>query len=325
MHSSAEWLLRKWGYDETLKSAETKLRTEPRRPDREWFLSSQGHTMAIVRGPVHFRMGSPPEDPDRRNEEPVHEETIHRSFAIATRELSLRDYRRFAPDHLAGQDDPRSLESPVGRVSLMDAMAYCRWLTQQEKLAESEMCYVPDKDGVLQVAPDWLAAGYRLPTEAEWEYACRAGTTTRRYFGHGHEHLASYAWHLANSDGTAKPCGLLLPNDLGLFDMYGNAAEWCQNRYAAEGEAAAELRPDDLTHAFRGSDHGGNPASQRSAAREGTYRIARYAAVGFRLAKTVSESQACRMPRPAEDRLHPQLHSHSLASSSSSTPMKGNP
>ena len=72
--------------------------------------------------------------------------------------------------------------------------------------------------------------GYRLPTEAEWEYACRAGTVTSRYYGVSVELLGKYAWYQANSQDHAWPGGSLLPNDLGLFDMLGNVFEWVQDR-----------------------------------------------------------------------------------------------
>ena len=73
--------------------------------------------------------------------------------------------------------------------------------------------------------------GYRLPTEAEWEYACRAGTMTSRYYGRSVKLLEKYAWYLANSQDHAWPCGRLLPNELGLFDMLGNVYEWCHEQY----------------------------------------------------------------------------------------------
>ena len=71
--------------------------------------------------------------------------------------------------------------------------------------------------------------GYRLPTEAEWEYACRAGAVTSRYYGHSIDLLDAYARYQANSKEHAWTCGSLFPNDLGLFDMLGNEYEWCQD------------------------------------------------------------------------------------------------
>ena len=74
------------------------------------------------------------------------------------------------------------------------------------------------------------ALGYRLPTEAEWEYTCRAGTLTSRYYGNSVELLRQYAWYEPNSLHHAQPAGSLLPNDLGLFDTLGNVFEWCHDR-----------------------------------------------------------------------------------------------
>ena len=74
-------------------------------------------------------------------------------------------------------------------------------------------------------------SGYRLPAEAEWELACRAGSVTRWSMGEAEDLLGKYAWYIANSPSRSRPAGLLRPNDLGLFDLHGNALEWCQNRY----------------------------------------------------------------------------------------------
>jgi formylglycine-generating enzyme required for sulfatase activity len=115
-----------------------------------------------------------------------------------------------------------------------DAAEYCNWLSKIEKIPEDEWCYerLPVKDpqkGQMVAKPDFLKRkGYRLPTEAEWEYACRAGTTTKRYFGESDELLAQYVWHNRNTDGNLKPVGQLKPNPFGLFDALGNAAEWCE-------------------------------------------------------------------------------------------------
>ena len=75
--------------------------------------------------------------------------------------------------------------------------------------------------------------GYRLPTEAEWEYACRAGAVTSRYYGYSLGLLHAYAWHADNSQDHAWTCGRLRPNDLGLFDMLGNTIEWFHDNSSA--------------------------------------------------------------------------------------------
>ncbi len=112
------------------------------------------------------------------------------------------------------------------------AAAYCNWLSRNENLPE---CYEPNDQGKfaegMKIKADALKLpGYRLPTEAEWEYACRAGAVTGRSYGRSTELLGKYAWYLENSNNRAWPCGRLQPNDLGLFDMLGNVYEWCQGR-----------------------------------------------------------------------------------------------
>src|SRR5258708_4610185 len=104
-------------------------------------------------------------------------------------------------------------------------------LAQQEGLPEAEWCYLPNKDGEfeegIQLGPDSLKRnGYRLPTEAEGEYACRAGTVTSRFYGDSDVLLGNYAWYEKNADERAHLVDTLQPNDLGLFDRFGNVAEW---------------------------------------------------------------------------------------------------
>src|SRR5262249_17015485 len=119
--------------------------------------------------------------------------------------------------------------------SFLCAALYCNWLSAQEEIPPSEWCYdlVIGKRAVdtrvTSRSHDRL--GYRMPTEAEWEYACRAGTETSRFFGESAEYLPKYAWMYSNSEGRTWPVGRLRPNPLGLFDVYGNVSEWCERSW----------------------------------------------------------------------------------------------
>jgi formylglycine-generating enzyme required for sulfatase activity len=108
---------------------------------------------------------------------------------------------------------------PVINVTWNDAAAMCAWLTSEDDL------------GV-----------YRLPTEAEWEFACRAGSTTMFSFGDDAADLREHGWFTVNSEGRFRPAGLKQANPFGLYDMYGNRQEWCQDAYAADFYASSPLR-----------------------------------------------------------------------------------
>ena len=147
--------------------------------------------------------------------------------------------------------------------------------------------------------------GYRLPTEGEWEYACRAGTVTARSFGFAPELVDEYGWHMGNSSDRVWPGGMLKPNDLGLFDMYGNVWEWCQNRrdtYPRRSEATHGSKDKPLQDELRAIDsrskyieriiRGGSITNRievlRSAQREWyTPGPSRNHNVGFRVARSI--------------------------------------
>ena len=253
IHGAAEWTLRKWGQQESLKEKEAAMRG--RGPgEHRWYVNGQGQTFALIDGPVEFQMGSPPNEPGRSPEdETLHRQTIPRRLFIAAKEVTVEQFQQFVqadPKHeqynaheqqriaqnLLDQYSTPKQGGPMICVSWYAAAAYCDWLSRKEKLPE---CYEPNDEGRyaegMKIRADALQrTGYRLPTEAEWEYACRAGAMTSRYYGLSDELLGQHAWYLTNTPGErGQPCGSLLPNDLGLFDMLGNVYEWCNGRYEA--------------------------------------------------------------------------------------------
>lgn len=183
-------------------------------------------------------------------------------------------------------------------VTWYDAAAFCNWLSDKEGIDKKEWCYLQNEDGGyaegMRLAPDYLhRTGYRLPSEAEWEYACRAGALTSRYYGESEELLRSYAWYTKNSqDRWMLPVGNRKPNDLGLFDMLGNALEWCQDYSQSQGLMAAkdtedkEDVKDKQSRILRGGSFLDPPRLVRSAVRNWDVLSYRSSYVGFRPART---------------------------------------
>ncbi len=167
------------------------------------------------------------------------------------------------------------LTRPVEFVSWYDATNFCAKLTDRERAAG-------------RIVPN---AVYRLPTEAEWEYACRAWTSTRFSYGDdpGYTNLTNYAWYFSNSDLQTHPVGQKLPNPWGLYDMHGNVWEWCQDWATVDhlpgGIALDPQGPTTgLARVVRGGGDGGwgSPPYCRSAARSGNSPGQRALNDGFR-------------------------------------------
>ena len=180
--------------------------------------------MMIISPPGWFWMGEG---------EGRHKRALRQSYAIASKEVTVAQFRKFRPDHETVKAFILSEDCPANNVCWYDAAAYCNWLSEQEGIDPGQWCYQPNGEGKyaagMKIVPDaLLRKGYRLPTEAEWEYGCRAGSTTKFSFGESEELAGWYAWNLFNANSTTHPVGALKPNDFGLFDMHGNAWEWCQ-------------------------------------------------------------------------------------------------
>ncbi|MBM3882839.1 MAG: formylglycine-generating enzyme family protein [Verrucomicrobia bacterium] len=219
--------------------------------------------------PGTFTLGSPPNEQDRSADEgPQTRVLLTRGFFLGKYEVTQREYQDLIgsnPSSFKGD-----LNLPVERVSWDDAMAYCRKLTDRERSAGR------------------LPAGheYRLPTEAQWEYACRAGTTTRFSFGDdpNYSQLGSYAWY---SSSQTHAVGTRLPNPWGLYDMHGNVLEWCYDWHGAypggnvtdpTGLASGSYR------VFRGGGWSLDGRYCRSAGRGGDVPSGRSLVLGFRVA-----------------------------------------
>ncbi len=174
-----------------------------------------------------FVMGSDTGQPD---EKPAHKVSVD-AFLIDRFEVTQAAYDKLIPEGNAAHF--KGPNRPVEQISWVRAVLYCNARSQAEGL---EPCY-DEETG----ACNFQANGYRLPTEAEWEYACRAGTDTEYSFGDDARKLKDHAWHADNSAKTTHPVGQKKPNPWGVHDMIGNVAEWCNEPY---GEAYYKNSPD---------------------------------------------------------------------------------
>lgn len=201
------------------------------------------------------------------HERPTHEVMLS-AFAIGRFPVTVAAYRRHV--EATGSHQPQSLETngahPVVGISWRDAAAYCGWLSEQ------------------------TGERYHLPSEAQWEYACRAGSSAVYCFGDDASQLGDYAWYAANAGGQVHPVGQKQPNAWGLYDMHGNMLEWVEDRYG-EYSAQYEYNPNGSETGSYRVIRGGSWGSRAEFCRS-SYRF-RYGPgyrannLGFRLARAV--------------------------------------
>jgi formylglycine-generating enzyme required for sulfatase activity len=206
------------------------------------------------------------------NEKPVHQVTLTKPFMLGTYEVTQDQYEKVMgvnPSVFNGATNP------VETVSWNDAVEFCR------KLSE-----LPAEKSAGRV--------YRLPTEAEWEFGCRAGRTTKYSFGDDESDFGTYGWFRKNSGQKTHPRGRKLPNALGLFDMHGNVSEWCQDWYGAYPSGSVSDPRGSASGSYRvrrGGNWGFTAGSCRSAVRGGGKPSNRVGGRGFRVSLSPSGKQ----------------------------------
>lgn len=227
-----------------------------------------------------FMMGSPPSERERFGDEPQHLVAISRSFYLSSTEVTQAQYESVMGVNPGGH---KGAERPVEQVTWFDAVIFCNKLSEREGLQAAYRISGSD------VQWNRAAAGYRLPTEAEWEYACRAGTTTAYNTGSGLADLKRAAWFDANSDGNPHPVGGRAPNAWGLYDMHGNVLEWCWD-WNGVPDVASQVDPEGAAkgtnRVYRGGSCYNSARGCRSAFHGSFVPSATFNGLGFRVARS---------------------------------------
>jgi len=224
----------------------------------------QGVTMEMIYiKPGRFTMGSPASEAGRGNDETQHGVTITKGFYLGKYEVTQAQYQAVTGANPSTWKEPNR---PVECVSWNDATEFCNRLSQR------------------------VGKQVRLPTEAEWEYACRAGSTTRFCFGDSDGGLGEYAWFSSNSGGQTHAVGGRTPNAWGLYDMHGNVWEWCSDWHGNYGGDATDPTgpASGRARALRGGSWDNGPQNCRSANRNRNEPANRNDNNGFRVAVSLS-------------------------------------
>ena len=222
-----------------------------------------------------FTMGSPAGEKGRQENEEQVTVTLTKPFGLGKTEVTQGQWQKvMGTEPWEGQSFVQAdKDCPTSCVDWNDATAFCQRLTDTDHT-----------NGKLPAGEE-----YRLPTEAEWEYACRAGTTTAFSFGNDEQQLGNYGWFSGNVFSYPHAVGMKKPNPWGLYDMHGNVMEWCSDWYDRKLSGGTDpVGPGGGSRrVLRGGSWGIFPDSCRSAIRFGIVPSNRNA-LGFRVARSQS-------------------------------------
>ena len=242
-------------------------------------VNSVGMEMVRIRA-GSFEMGPPSSELNRGKAERRHRVRLKRDYLLSSTEVTQGQWQAVMgekPSRFKGED------LPVESVSWIEAVEFCNKLSERERLTPAYR--ISGK----RVDWDRSSSGYRLPTESEWEYGCRAGSSTRFWSGDSDSGLGRAGWYSSNSGGRPHPVGGMAANPLGLFDVHGNVWEWCWDIYSRYPSGSATDPSGPSKGAYR-VERGGSWSSRaqfcRSASRARSDPGLRYDNLGLRPARS---------------------------------------
>jgi formylglycine-generating enzyme required for sulfatase activity len=252
-------------------------------------ISAKNGSLLRLVPPGRFLMGSAPRDPGRRANEGRRLVQLQRPFYIGVAEITNVQFRKFHPEHTSGRVRGADLSldldaQPVAHISWDEAAAYCNWLSEQEGLPPAY-----ERRSATYALRVPVSTGYRLPTEAEWEYACRA--LAEFALSDDQEHLEGDAWFRTNSNKSTHNVGQKRRNAFGFYDMRGNVSEWCWDifdYYSTNDDVLEDPRgggPPRKERVIRGGGWSNEPVRCRPANRYAVNPKERAVDLGFRVAR----------------------------------------
>ena len=295
--SNAQWCLNQWKLEPKSPLNQPKVS-----PDTAWFTTSLGQPMVVIKPPELVLAG-------KEDERRVWTR-IGRTYALSAHEVTGAEYAEFLKDPRVVEwinRDRRARNTRLSEgklpqlVSWLHAVRFCQWLSEREQIPEAQWCYgnVWQDEQNITLESDYLdRSGYRLPTLAEREYACAAGSEDIWHFGNDPIIGATFEWTLPHSNSLVHKTGEKRPNNFGLFDMAGNLSEWVNNSAAFPLRARHQYFMDDNGLKHRTAE--GNKilsggrfkfSEQSAVSNYAVYELPDYlsSSTGFRVARTIAK------------------------------------